>query len=473
MNCIINAVTEMNKICEAKSNRRDDKTQAFAKLFDNIISGNGACMPKNALNRIQPIGKMVTAKHETEDNKPAESIEAQETIPVVTEETVTWDRTENAEDSQSRADLNHEIVRTLSEMLFIPPERILTALVDMNIQPVMLQDQAVLEDFLAQVQAIEPFTPQMSIQADNMTLPNILLEAPVSSELSEITFETPVNDQTLTTVMENEAQQSAGPIMTAVIGPEQLADAISRIIQKETRTTQAASLETSNTKETWAPEITTAESNEVILDTDYSDNGQEEDIGESWHSTDFDDSIVFNKKPEKSEASAQPFILPQSETQAAPIEANITNAADAIRLEAGKNTIPNEIIRQVTDGIKAESLGGGLSELRMTLKPESLGEVSLKLLSDNGIITARFTAENQRVKEIMESNFNNLRDSLSEHGINVNQLSVSVGQRQDTQDRRFIYQARRAQSRALTSIEDAPAVMSTLAAHDSRVSFTA
>ena len=51
----------------------------------------------------------------------------------------------------------------------------------------------------------------------------------------------------------------------------------------------------------------------------------------------------------------------------------------------------------------------------------------LKIVLDKGQMTARFTAENSRVKEIIESNISELKGSLQEKGINVQNLSVSVG----------------------------------------------
>lgn len=67
------------------------------------------------------------------------------------------------------------------------------------------------------------------------------------------------------------------------------------------------------------------------------------------------------------------------------------------------------------------------AELKLMLKPESLGEVALRIATQNGIVTAMFVAENQRVKEIIESNFTQLRDALKEQGLEVSELSVSVG----------------------------------------------
>jgi len=95
------------------------------------------------------------------------------------------------------------------------------------------------------------------------------------------------------------------------------------------------------------------------------------------------------------------------------------------------------------------------------------------LLSDNGIITARFVAENYQVKEIIESNFNTLHESLNAQGLNVSQLSVSVGER-EAPNREFGSQEKRTPVRiaaVLENLEESP--LPTLRAQDSRVSYSA
>jgi flagellar hook-length control protein FliK len=52
---------------------------------------------------------------------------------------------------------------------------------------------------------------------------------------------------------------------------------------------------------------------------------------------------------------------------------------------------------------------------------------------ENGIVTAQFTAENQRVKEIIESNFAQLQSALSQSGMDVGSLSVSVSSDNDNE----------------------------------------
>jgi flagellar hook-length control protein FliK len=95
--------------------------------------------------------------------------------------------------------------------------------------------------------------------------------------------------------------------------------------------------------------------------------------------------------------------------------------------EPAPHVHPAEVVRQIIEQVKV-SVSDTVSEVRVLLRPETLGNLSLKVVTENGLITAQFLAENQRVKEILEANFNTLRDALQEQGVGVSQLSVSVGQ---------------------------------------------
>lgn len=90
-----------------------------------------------------------------------------------------------------------------------------------------------------------------------------------------------------------------------------------------------------------------------------------------------------------------------------------------------KNINTSDVIAQIMEKLKV-SVKPDLSEVKILLRPEQLGEVSLKIATQNGIITAQFIAESQKVKEIIESNFNQLRDMLSEQGVDVGALEVNV-----------------------------------------------
>lgn len=67
------------------------------------------------------------------------------------------------------------------------------------------------------------------------------------------------------------------------------------------------------------------------------------------------------------------------------------------------------------------------SEMLIQLKPDHLGKLVMKLEVEKGIVVAKFLAESHMVKEVLESNMNALKDSLQQKGLNVQELSVFVG----------------------------------------------
>lgn len=89
-------------------------------------------------------------------------------------------------------------------------------------------------------------------------------------------------------------------------------------------------------------------------------------------------------------------------------------------------TVKVDVFEQITSKIRLVSRED-YSEIRIQLKPDNLGKLLLKVVLEKGELIAKFTAENNHVKEIIESNFSELKDSLQERGINVHSLSVSVG----------------------------------------------
>jgi flagellar hook-length control protein FliK len=84
-----------------------------------------------------------------------------------------------------------------------------------------------------------------------------------------------------------------------------------------------------------------------------------------------------------------------------------------------------DILTQVIDKAKVV-FNGDKSEMVLSLRPESLGKLSLKVVTEHGIITAKFIAESQQVKEVLESNMQLLKDTLEKQGVSIQGLSVSV-----------------------------------------------
>lgn len=97
--------------------------------------------------------------------------------------------------------------------------------------------------------------------------------------------------------------------------------------------------------------------------------------------------------------------------------------------------IPNEgvIVTQIVDKMQG-ALRTGVHEMRLTLKPEAMGEVQIKIQIHGDIVTARMHVENQQVKQIIENNAQILKDALAQHNLQTATLDVSVGQHGANQD---------------------------------------
>ncbi len=121
---------------------------------------------------------------------------------------------------------------------------------------------------------------------------------------------------------------------------------------------------------------------------------------------------------------------------------------DAIKdgVEA-KGQYQSRIMEQVIESVKTNFKSDDMkSEMIMKLKPESLGNVSLKVSIEKGIVMAEFQVESQAVKQALESNLQDLRSALQDKGFNVFDLNVSV--RKDNQNQQQGNNGKERQTRA-------------------------
>lgn len=83
------------------------------------------------------------------------------------------------------------------------------------------------------------------------------------------------------------------------------------------------------------------------------------------------------------------------------------------------------IMHQITDYMRG-NVTDGVSELEMQLHPESLGNLHVKLTAKEGMVTAQFTAQNDAVKAVIETQMIQLKETFKEQGITVEAIEVTV-----------------------------------------------
>jgi len=108
---------------------------------------------------------------------------------------------------------------------------------------------------------------------------------------------------------------------------------------------------------------------------------------------------------------------------------------------ATSTAVREHLFQQIMDKAKV-MVDGGKSEMVLDLQPENFGKLSLKVVTERGIVLAKIVTENEQVKEVLETNMQLLKDSLQNQGLTVGEISVSVGNRHGSQleDREMLYQ---------------------------------
>lgn len=81
-----------------------------------------------------------------------------------------------------------------------------------------------------------------------------------------------------------------------------------------------------------------------------------------------------------------------------------------------------QIMKQAQYMIKK---GGGESKIQ--LNPEGLGEIRMKVLVNDGKVNLEMTTENKETKKLLESSISDLKSSLSQHKLSVDQVRVDIG----------------------------------------------
>ena len=301
-------------------------------------------------------------------------------------------------------EMEAEIVKTVSEIVHLPYEQIAGKLKEVEIKPQELAKPQEANKFMQAVLEVEspyellakPEYPQM-LKDVAEAVKQLVEPQPEYEKISGMVVETDEDNQLIIKAPEAAPQAETADLTTLISTP------------REPRQTASQQYVPPVAEEAFVPE--------TPVDTNRP-------------------NLAVNQAP-------QP--IQQVPLEAAPVQA-ATPAASAD---------PVQVMQQIMARVNTIS-AEGFAELKMTLKPESLGDVSLRIITQNGVVMAMFVAESQRIKEIIESNFNQLRYALEAQGIEVSQLFVSVGE-DDSQQQ--MYEFLKAQQEAMRRLQRASGVL--------------
>ena len=95
----------------------------------------------------------------------------------------------------------------------------------------------------------------------------------------------------------------------------------------------------------------------------------------------------------------------------------------------GDTTLPTQIVSsdqviiQIADKLQPQ-LGRGFQQATIDLEPPSLGRLHIRLVFEDSVLSAQVQARNGMVSEIVRGNLAQLRNALSEHGIQIDNFQV-------------------------------------------------
>lgn len=325
--------------------------------------------------------------------------------------------------------VDDETLNKLSQALGIPSDKIMEILANLSMSISMLQDNTNLISFL-QV-AFETENPVDLLSVDNIKdiMSNVVDIAKGINYQDTIAIDENL-DETLTKLADSGIfEQNLTLINSNTQEVKQKIDELLNSLNGSVEQVTSGSIaESSNIKI-----YSNSESNQLSENIEMLENSE---VVEEVMPTNLDNNAYYQENSQNTNQDSQGEMLLNKgieDTNTNQEMFNVSGISNNTKVfnsslpktQVLRNINNTEVVAQIMEKIQV-SVKPNVSEIKMLLKPEELGEVSLKIATQNGIVTAQFIAESQKVKEIIEANFNQLKDMLSEQGINVGALEVNV-----------------------------------------------
>lgn len=118
--------------------------------------------------------------------------------------------------------------------------------------------------------------------------------------------------------------------------------------------------------------------------------------------------------------SNQVFVTGQSTTQTGQV-----NDLSQMQFNSYFSVETAQIMEQIAEQIRIV-VTPDTTSMEMQLNPENLGKMYLHISSEEGIVNAQFIATNEVVKEALESQIATLRENLTQAGVKVDAIEVTI-----------------------------------------------
>ena len=275
--------------------------------------------------------------------------------------------------------------------------------------------------------AISPVVTQQATSAETATLKPTQLPNNLQSSAEnnvQISDETavkvpmvaenvaPITENKSNDVVKNNIVASVDPVVTSTVASQ---DKINTNLNTNNKNI-------AGTKDNQIKNVGTVDSPEIAVNPQVKPQGQNQSSAQSKQSF----SGMMEQLPptlQKSETiSSNDIFAHNLEVSNKAVNTSGVEQVEKQLTTTEKMDIPNQIIQQ-TKVIK------GIEDTQMVikLKPEHLGELTLKFVLDKGAVSASFHSDNQQVRNIIESSLVQLKQELADQGIKISHMGVYAG----------------------------------------------
>ncbi len=111
------------------------------------------------------------------------------------------------------------------------------------------------------------------------------------------------------------------------------------------------------------------------------------------------------------------------------IQTTLANETKGTGINSIANPLSNvnqmDIIHQINDYLK-QNQSFKLTQMEIQLNPENLGNVLINVSTKAGVVSATIQVQNEAVKQVMENQMVQLKDSMNQQGIKVEAVEVTI-----------------------------------------------
>ncbi len=446
---------------KTRSSQRATDT-AFKSVFESTVSSNSRAENDRTVSRrdnntSQNSESKIKYKSYRDVDRDT-SINSKESSVEDVNDTATIQNVDSkAEELQDKSKTNDETINVLAQMLGIQPDELVKLANELGFSAEDLKNADKLSLFMDKLANV------LELDASQKAMMNTLA-VEIQKQLGSENNKEAVSNLETTSDGNGDKTNSINNIKTVDLSEiaEDIKAKLDKLIQNAEVSSESVTSEISKVVEAMKAQtkgVVTAEQAELKTDISadvksVTEVGSEEVAGnkakEAAAGSDNSKSKEKSENSESSKAGADAEIInnqvtannTQSQQQN---EQNIQALGD-IKINAVNNQTQvhkaeftmsqpvrtTEVMNQVVEQAKV-IVGQDKTEMIIHLKPDHLGKLELKVVTEQGIVAAKFIAESHQVKEIIETNMQLLKDSLEKQGLSIDNVSVQVGQEKQSE----------------------------------------